>query len=136
MKTKFEPSDFLPLEPERNIAVFVADKANAKLEEIKAAWREELEASGVKVWGRHYSVSEGYGMTWSDLQKVKSDDTHEALLINIRELKPQCICGEINARHCPVHQECEHSPCPAFLDGSVSCRFCGKRLKAKWELAE
>lgn len=27
------------------------------------------------------------------------------------EVNPACICGEINARHCPVHNE----PAPAFV---------------------
>ena len=42
----------------------------------------------------------------------------------------ECVCGEINARNCPVHGGdpiCEHPECsePFWEDGDDSCPACG-----------
>lgn len=67
---------------------------------------------------------------WTEGYPVKGD-THQALLINIEEIKPK---------------ECEHEPMfkcngiddhsNAFVFGRYECVKCGKKLKAKWEVTE
>lgn len=80
---KFQPADFHYCKYDRDYA----EAANAKLQEIKAAWLEELKKSAVKVYGCEEKY--GKGTIWSSEQNEEDKrlDTHSALLIGITELE-------------------------------------------------
>lgn len=130
MKTFFTEYDFFgELSMEESIAA--AQLANEKL--IKASTRiylvsDTLESStyisttkgsGHPFVGFVYNVEprkllkKESGYASGNLNKNLINPSNSQLEGNIRnktdlsEIKDECICGEINARHCPVHNESE-----------------------------
>jgi len=116
VKTKFDPSDFDFLG--NGIEDSVSDAANAKLEEIKAAWRAAIDKDQVYVSGSR--IDGEWIISEIICNQTKPNDTHEALLINIREIKPK---------------ECEH----AWLipnKNRTTCKKCGRDGYIKLDAAE
>lgn len=163
MKTKFDSSDFelcsvrVPAgmgSVNMIVPAKCAEQANAKLEEIKAAWMEELEASGVKLMASIPTAAGKPDVKGNYTPNIWSSyvvgATHEALLINIREIKPPCDhppkyvgsnehsvvgkfyhCTKCGATDIPEPKACEHVGTYDF-----NIYYGGKRLVARWEIAE
>lgn len=109
---KFKPEDFD--DHALSHTVELAERANRILYE----W---LEKNGVRVYGLPYQANCSTGF-----HEIKSKyDTHQAILINIEEIK---------------RVPCEHEPSwDAFgivgplVQTYYKCSKCGVRLRAKWE---
>jgi hypothetical protein len=120
----FKQADFIPSNAYLSIvkhevmsaASHCADAANKILNDY-------IETHGVKVYGPSSSH-----VNWNVEQG--SHDVYEAYLINITELKKECV------EHEPYQ---DAIPCPDKIKGCAAlhtrtiCLRCGVKLKAKWE---
>lgn len=156
-KGMFMPEDFFDLVYQEDSASrMLAKMCNLQLAEFKEQWLiegravdyasvkqdviAELKADSVAIMKIH-GYPEHSWMIDDGGYRTKMV-THRALIPKafIEEL-PKCLCGEINARHCPVHSvtECKHEPNSfktRLYDKEIICEECGVKLKATWSIAE
>lgn len=132
-KLQFEPEDFdLGYDSVLMTKETMANICNAKLAEIKKAWRYEMEVEQ-KEWQEIYNKCRA-----EILAELKASATVVTkALVGLWSEKPHpndILRGYIVCVEEIEKKACEHEPLD--ISRATFCKHCHVRLKAKWEVVE